>query len=408
MSNPNITATDRDGESLTDAQVEINGLVPGDGNGSGTNVVVEDDGSQILSALKTLDFVAGVNVTDQGNNKAQIDVQVDTSQVTDAAITTAKINASAVTAAKIAADAVGASEIDLSISPTWTSDHTFDATILLDDQAADPSSNGEIQRNGTDVKVYSGGAIRNMSNIGSGGTDTRTDVSDGGTQVVGDTEDINFGSVLDVTDDGDDSASVDAQAGDDEWLSFGAGSDYRIRYDSTADEWVLQHQSSGNEMRFDSNGQLDVPSLTTEQGDITNETRVELERTSTQSISSATWEKIKFDSEVHDDRNEWDGGNYQFSPDKTGTYDVKFMVRFDGGADGDARILRFRDITNSEDVAFMQQDTNQYENFLIAFEKELGSAATYEFQARNGDSSDSLSGNTARTQASIRSSFREQ
>jgi len=149
-------------------------------------------------------------------------------------------------------------------------------------------------------------------------------------------------------------------------------------------------------------------SVTTEQGDITNETRVELESTSTQSISSATWETIEYDSVIHDDRNEWDGGNYQFSPDKTGTYDVKCMVRFDGGADGDARLLRFRNITNSEDVAFMQQDTNQFENFLIAFEKELDSAATYEFQARNGNSSDTLSGNTARTQASIRSSFREQ
>jgi len=265
MSNPNIKATDREGEALTDAQVEINGLVPGEGGGGGTDVAVEDDGSQILSALETLDFVAGVNVTDQGNNKAQIDVQVDTSQVTDAAITTAKINNSAVTAAKIAAGAVGASEIDLSISPTWTSNHTFDATIVLDDQAANPSSNGEIQRNGTDVKVFSGGGVRNMSNIGSGGTDTRTDVSDDGTQVVGDTEDIDFGSVLDVTDDGDGSATVDAQAGDDEWLSFGAGSDYRVKYDATADEWVLQHQSSGNEMRFDSNGNLTVDMATINQ-----------------------------------------------------------------------------------------------------------------------------------------------
>jgi hypothetical protein len=110
---------------------------------------------------------------------------------------------------------------------------------------------------GDEVEIGSGGG-------GSGdGTDTRTDVSDGGTQVLSDTEDIDFGSVLDVTDDGDGSVSVDAQAGDDEWLSFGDGSDYRVRYDSSADEWVLQHQASGNELRFDSNGQIDVPAVST-------------------------------------------------------------------------------------------------------------------------------------------------
>ncbi|AFH21455.1 hypothetical protein OSG_eHP1_00125 [environmental Halophage eHP-1] len=45
-----------------------------------------------------------------------------------------------------------------------------------------------------------------------GGTDTRTDVSDDGTLVVTDTEDINFGSGLDVTDDGDTSVTVDSTA----------------------------------------------------------------------------------------------------------------------------------------------------------------------------------------------------
>lgn len=39
----------------------------------------------------------------------------------------------------------------------------------LGDAAADPSANGEIARNGADVKVYSGGAVRSFSDIGSGG-----------------------------------------------------------------------------------------------------------------------------------------------------------------------------------------------------------------------------------------------
>lgn len=39
----------------------------------------------------------------------------------------------------------------------------IDATLALVDQAADPSTNGEIQLNGSDVKAYSGGGVRNLS-----------------------------------------------------------------------------------------------------------------------------------------------------------------------------------------------------------------------------------------------------
>lgn len=41
--------------------------------------------------------------------------------------------------------------------------------LEIDDAAADPSANGEIQRNGGDIKAYSGGSVRNLSNIGAGG-----------------------------------------------------------------------------------------------------------------------------------------------------------------------------------------------------------------------------------------------
>jgi len=36
------------------------------------------------------------------------------------------------------------------------------------DTSSDPANNGEIQRNGTDIKAYSGGAVRNLSDIGGG------------------------------------------------------------------------------------------------------------------------------------------------------------------------------------------------------------------------------------------------
>jgi hypothetical protein len=51
---------------------------------------------------------------------------------------------------------------------------------LLKDEAADPSANGELQRNGSDVKVYSGGSVVNLSNISGGAlTDSGTDTADG-------------------------------------------------------------------------------------------------------------------------------------------------------------------------------------------------------------------------------------
>jgi len=41
--------------------------------------------------------------------------------------------------------------------------------LALVDAASDPTANGEATLNGSDVKVHSGGSVRNLSNIGSGG-----------------------------------------------------------------------------------------------------------------------------------------------------------------------------------------------------------------------------------------------
>ena len=40
---------------------------------------------------------------------------------------------------------------------------------VLEDTGTVPSSTGEFRRDGADVKVYTGGAAKNLSNIGSGG-----------------------------------------------------------------------------------------------------------------------------------------------------------------------------------------------------------------------------------------------
>jgi len=55
-------------------------------------------------------------------------------------------------------------------SGSWEIREVASDIFDLKDASADPSANGEVQRNAGDVKVYSGGAVQNLSNVGSGGS----------------------------------------------------------------------------------------------------------------------------------------------------------------------------------------------------------------------------------------------
>lgn len=73
----------------------------------------------------------------------------------------------------------------------------IDTVLTLLNQGADPTTNGEIQNNGGDIKAYSGGAVRNLSDIGSGttspgGSDTQLQYNNAGS----------FGGISDLTYDG--------------------------------------------------------------------------------------------------------------------------------------------------------------------------------------------------------------
>lgn len=82
------------------------------------------------------------------------------------------------------------------------------------DAAADPGAAGEVTRNGADLKVYSGGALRNLSNVGSGISNVVEDT----TPQLGGNLDVNGQTIL---------------FDDNENLTFGTGSDATIRYDGT-------------------------------------------------------------------------------------------------------------------------------------------------------------------------------
>jgi hypothetical protein len=51
------------------------------------------------------------------------------------------------------------------LQPIHTFIHRVGRLVFLD-RGADPAANGELQRNATHVKVYSGGAVRNLSDVG--------------------------------------------------------------------------------------------------------------------------------------------------------------------------------------------------------------------------------------------------
>lgn len=97
-------------------------------------------------------------------------------------------NAGTLSAASVTVtNAVSAASASITNAVTAT-DATLSGLLTMDDAAADPTANGQVQRNGADLKAYSGGEVRNLSNIGSGSggalTDAGTDNADGGDQYV--------------------------------------------------------------------------------------------------------------------------------------------------------------------------------------------------------------------------------
>lgn len=86
------------------------------------------------------------------------------------------------------------------------------------DESTDPSQNGEIRRNGADIKVYSGDGVRNLSNIGSGSGKTQEEIEDivdgllvGGTDIGLTYDDAGGSLTIDVTGSGGGGSAVEVQ-----------------------------------------------------------------------------------------------------------------------------------------------------------------------------------------------------
>lgn len=104
-----------------------------------------------------------------------------------------------------AAVAAGSALLSQHLVSTARAASAGDARIIMG-SAPDPDTNGEISFDGTDLKAYSGGAVRNFSNIGSGGS--AVEAQEDGSQLTTDTTLIDWQSGLTATNPTGDEISV--------------------------------------------------------------------------------------------------------------------------------------------------------------------------------------------------------
>lgn len=143
--------------------------------------------------------------------------------------------------------------------------------------------------------------------------------------------------------------------------------------------------------------------LTINQLSVTNETLVDVELTTDQSLSVDTFTTVGFDQEHDDVRNEFDLSNDQFSPDETGKYRIFSNATFDPGSDQDRLIVRVRDVTTPNTVAesFQGASASGFHQVTLADQFDLDSTNTYEIEVKDQNSSATLESGNRRTALAI-------
>lgn len=144
-------------------------------------------------------------------------------------------------------------------------------------------------------------------------------------------------------------------------------------------------------------------SLEADELDVTNEVLIEVQMDNNQSLSSNTWETVDFDTENDDVTNDYDLANNQFSPPEDGYYAVTMSVTFGVVSDTDVTEVRFRNTTDSTNVNLVTDAASGqvFNQVQLIVTKKLLASKTYEPQARNANSNDTLQSGDGRTQMSI-------
>lgn len=183
--------------------------------------------------------------------------------------------------------------------------------------------------------------------------------------------------------------------GDDQKAILGANDDYAIIYDATDDRLEFRDQSNNTTAYMPRSAAGNI----TGGGDVV----VNVEMGTDQSISANTWTTVDYDTEVTDVNSTYDLANDQWSPSSDGDYLPIASVSFNVGADGDRIAVRIRNVTDGVTVA--QTDFNSGgpdpANVKTMRAQEFLSSKTYEVQANNLSSSDTLVGATYLTNFTV-------
>ena len=129
---------------------------------------------------------------------------------------------------------------------------TINTALLLNDATEDPDTNGEFTRNGTDVKVFSGGAVKNLSNI------VLTNISNDFTVI----QQFNAGFKFD-----DDDTSI-TQSASDLLYDVATGGAHQIRVDD-----VVEYEFNATQADFKGNNITNVGTILADTFDVRNITR---------------------------------------------------------------------------------------------------------------------------------------
>lgn len=118
--------------------------------------------------------------------------------------------------------------------------------------------------------------------------------------------------------------------------------------------------------------------------------------------TAGTYETVPYDTVVKDARGEFSGG--QFVPAETGFYCIVARAEFGVGADQDELKLQLYDVDAGASVTENEERASGpgNRNRSLVSELELTAGTTYEIQATNSDSTDTVNGKPKRTRLTIR------
>lgn len=151
----------------------------------------------------------------------------------------------------------------------------------------------------------------------------------------------------------------------------------------------------GSALDANNNNIDNVGALTAGSLSITDRTYISARPSSDIPLDASTWTDITLGNDQKDRRGELDPPTGEFTPDEGGHYEIRGMVNFDGGSDGDNIEARLRNRTDSDNVVGRIGEATVggtgATRLPIFFSGPLTAGKSYLVQVQNLNSSDNIS-----------------